>query len=438
MKCLIRRLGQSSGLLGGRVDQRASRSLQTVLTTLRTWPWFDTLRTLRQRFREDRLAITAGSLTFTTLIALVPLVTVMLAIFTAFPIFSTFEVALQKYFLQNLVPDGIARPVMRSLTMFASKARGVGFVGLLLLGLTALTLVLTIDRTLNAIWRVRRPRSFGQRVLIYWAALTLGPLALGVSLSLTSYALSASKGLVASLPGGVSALLGLAQFAMFGAAAASLFHYVPNTAVRWRHAWAGGLFVAAAFEVAKRALAWYLDSVPTLSMVYGAFATLPILLLWIHLGWVIVLLGAVIAAYAPSLQMRVTQRPHAPGWRFEWALEVLQRLDAARQAPGRGLSLAALADGLRADPLQLEPVVDMLVDMDWVSLLDESGAPQRPVGSDGAPAGADSPRLVLLCDPAKTLLQPLVSRTLLQPGQASALLRKRLALDRLTLADALA
>ncbi len=438
MKPPIRRLGQSSGRLGERVQQRFGTAVQTLLTTLRTWPWFDTLRTLQQRFREDRLAITAGSLTFTTLIALVPLVTVMLAVFTAFPIFSTFEVALQKYLLQNLVPDSIARPVMHSLTMFASKARGVGVVGLLLLGLTALTLVLTIDRTLNAIWRVQRPRSFGQRVLIYWSALTLGPLALGISLSLTSYALSASRGLVTSMPGEVGLLLGLVQFGMFGAAAASLFHYVPNTAVRWRHAWAGGLFVATAFELAKRGLAWYLGSMPTLSMVYGAFATLPILLLWINLGWIIVLLGAVIAAYAPSLQMRVKQRPHTPGWRFEWALEVLQRLADVRNGPQRGLSLVALADGLHADPLQLESVVDMLVDMDWVSRLDEDSAPQRPADGGGAPERvADSPRLVLLCDPATTPLQPLVSRTLLQPGAASALLRQRLALDRLTLADAL-
>ena len=114
--------------LQGRLGGYATELLQT----LRTWPWFDTLRTLRARFREDRLGLTAGSLTFTTLIALVPLVTVMLAVFTAFPMFSGFEAALQKYFLQNLVPDNIARPVLRALTMFATKARGMGTLGLLL------------------------------------------------------------------------------------------------------------------------------------------------------------------------------------------------------------------------------------------------------------------------------------------------------------------
>jgi len=405
--------------LPARVGALRARSA-LLLQTLRTWPWFDTLRTLRQRFREDRLGLTAGSLTFTTLIALVPLVTVGLAVFTAFPMFAGFESALEKYFLQNLVPDSIARPVLRSLTQFASKARGVGTVGLLLLLSTALAMVFTIDRTLNAIWRVQRPRPLAQRVLVYWAGLTLGPLALGVSLSLTSYALSASKGLVAAMPGGVSVLLEFAQFLMLAAAAAGLFHYVPNTAVRWVHAWAGGLFVAVAFEGAKKGLAWYVDSVPTYSAVYGAFATVPILLLWIYLGWVIMLLGAVIAAYAPSLQMRVVSREHTPGWRFELALTVLRRLHAARQGPQHGLSLADLGQGLRADPLQLEPIVDLLASIDWVSRLDE---------------GSRS-RHVLLCDPARTPLAPLVERTLLQTGEATRAVALRLA--PMSLAEALA
>ena len=404
---------------------RARHNLSHLLQTLRAWPWFETLRTLRQRFREDRLGLTAGSLTFTTLIALVPLVTVMLAVFSAFPMFAGFEAALQKYFLQNLVPEGIAKPVLRALTQFAGKARSMGTLGLLLLLATALALVLTIDRTLNAIWRVRQPRPFGQRVLVYWAALTLGPLALGVSLTITSLAVSASRGLVVALPGGVAPVLDLMQFVLLMAAAAGLFHYVPHTDVRWRHAWAGALFVAVAFELAKSVLAWYVDSVPTYSTVYGALATLPILLLWIYLVWVIVLLGAIIAAYAPSLQMRVVSRPPHAGWRFELALEVLRALRAARESPLRGLSLASLSTSLRTDPLQLEPLVDLLVAMDWVARLDEGGD------------ATDGPRLMLLCNPAQTSLLPLLDRTLLAPGPAVAAFSRRAALDRLTLQDAL-
>ena len=401
--------------------EQARGLLPLLLQTLRTWPWFETLRTLRLRFREDRLGLTASSLTFTTLIALVPLVTVMLAVFTAFPMFAGFETALEKYFLQNLVPDTIARPVLLSLTQFAAKARGMGTVGLLLLVATALALVLTIDRTLNAIWRVRTRRHFAQRVLVYWTGLTLGPLALGVSLSLTSYALSASRGVVAGLPGGLKLLLEIIEFTLLAAATAGLFHFVPNTPVRWRHAWAGGLFVALAFELAKRALAWYVATVPTYSAVYGAFATVPILLLWIYLGWVIVLLGAVITAYAPSLQMRVASRPLTPGWQFELALEVLQRLDKARRTAQHGLSLAALSESLRTDPLQLESLLELLAEIDWVSRLDEG----------------DAARHVLLCDPAGTVMAPLVRRTLLAGGTASSAFRLGTGLDSQTLAQAL-
>jgi membrane protein len=376
-----------------------TEAAEFLLTTLRTWPWFDTVRTLRQRFREDRLGLTASSLTFTTLIALVPLLTVMLAVFTAFPMFGNFRGALEKYFLQSLVPATIAKPVLGALTQFAAKASRLGSAGLVLLLFTAIALMLTIDRTLNAIWRVRQPRPIAQRVLVYWAAITLGPLVLGVSLSLTSYAISASRGVVGALPGGVTVLLAVLQFGLLTCAVAGLFHYVPNTFVRWRHAFAGALFVALGFEVAKRALAWYVQSVPTYSAIYGAFATVPIFLVWMYLGWVIVLLGAVVAAYAPSLRMHIVQRPAVPGHRFALALALLRELESARRGPGHGLSVEQLGERLRVDPLKVEPIVDLLVEIDWAGRLDEAG----------------EQRHVLLCDPASTPVAPLVARLLLDP-----------------------
>ncbi len=374
--------------------------LTELLGTLQHWPWLDTLRTLRQRFREDRLGLTAGSLTFTTLISLVPLVTVMLALFTAFPMFYKFQDALQRYFLQALVPDGIARPVLGALTQFASKANRLGTFGLVVLVFTAVALMLTIDRTLNNIWRVRKPRPMAQRVLVYWAAVTLGPLLLGVSLTFTSYAISASKGFVTDLPGAVSFLLNTLQFVLFSGAMASLFHYVPNTHVQWRHALAGGVFVAAGFELAKRGLGWYLGSVPTYTNVYGAFATVPILLIWIYLGWVVVLLGAVVAAYAPSLQMRVVRRPSTPGYRFQLVVSMLRELAVARVQSTHGMSAAQLSEKMRTNPLQIEPLLDTLVAIDWVGRLDEEGAA----------------RYVLLCDPASTPAQPLLAQVLLDPS----------------------
>ena len=390
--------------------------LPTLVQTLQTWPWLDTLRTLRARFREDRLGVTASSLTFTTIISLVPLLTVMLAVFSAFPMFANFQTALQRYFLQALVPENIASQVLRELTKFAAQAKGVGTVGLVLLFFTALALMLTIDRTLNGIWRVRKPRPIAQRVLVYWAAVTLGPLVLGASLSLTSYAISASKGFVSVLPGGVSFLLESFEFLLLAASLAGLFHYVPNTHVRWRHALAGGISSTIGFELAKKALGWYLTTVPTYSVMYGALATVPIFLVWMYLGWVIVLLGAVIAAYAPSLQKRVKRWPDAPGARLQLAIAVLRQLAEARSAGERGLSGGELATALQTDPLQTEPILNTLVGFDWVGRLDE----------------ANDPRFVLLCDPTRTPAQPLLAQMLMEPSPTSRALWERAGFDTMT------
>jgi membrane protein len=394
-----------------------SERLAHLWQTLQHWPWLETLATLRQRFREDRLGVTASSLTFTTLISLVPLFTVMLAIFSAFPMFGSFQAALQKYFLQSLVPDEIAKPVLAALTQFASKANRLGAVGLAVLFISALALMLTIDRTLNNIWRVRTPRPIAQRVLVYWAAATLGPFLLGVSLSLTAWAVSASRQWVGELPGGVTVLLDALEFGLLAAAMAGLYHYVPNTHVRWRHAIAGGFFVAAGIELAKRALAWYISQVPSFALVYGAFATVPILLVWIYLSWVIVLLGAVIAAYAPSLSMRVARWPDGPGARFRLALVVLRELAAERPSAQHGLDAEELSTLLRIDPLQIEPMLEMLVGFDWIGRLDEQGGG----------------RYVLLADPARTKAAPLIERLLAE--KSADTLWRRAGFGDMTLAE---
>lgn len=369
------------------------------LQTLLRFPWRSTVQTLGERFREDRLGLTAGSLTFTTTMSLVPIVTVGLAVFSAFPMFGRLQSGLQKWLVDSLVPDTIARPVLMYLNQFAGKASQIGWTGAVALLVTALALVLTIDRKLNDIWRVRRPRPLAQRVLMYWALLTLGPLLLGGSLSLASYALSVNKGLVSALPGGLRLMLDLLEFGLVAAGLVLLYRFVPHTHVQWRHALAGGVFVTVGLELSKSVLAWYVTKVPTYSAVYGTFATVPILLLWMYVLWVLVLLGAVIAAYLPSLLAGVVRQGGTPGWSFQLALEVLSALHQrqhSKQTPG--LSVENLAAQLQVHDLHLEEPLETLQALDWIGRLDE-----------------DQARYVLLITPSRQSLAPLARALLLSP-----------------------
>jgi membrane protein len=163
---------------------------------------------------------------------------------------------------------------------------------------------------------------------------------------------------------------------------------------------AGGVFVAIGLELSKKGLALYLGTVPGLSLIYGAFATVPILLLWLYIAWLVLLFGAVIAAYLPSLLAGVARRGDTPGWRFELALETLAQLNAARVGGGGGLSTAELAERLRVDPLQVEPVMDALVRLGWAAQLEDG-------------------REVLLIEPGHTPVAPLVSAVLLAGSRST-------------------
>jgi membrane protein len=156
-------------------------------------------------------------------------------------------------------------------------------------------------------------------------------------------------------------------------------------------------------------------------MVYGAFSFVPILLIWIYLAWVIVLLGAVVAAYAPSLRMRVKRWPDGPGARLQLALAVLRELASARALGVRGCNASELSESLRTDPLQIEPLLDMLVAFDWVGRLDEK----------------DDPRVVLMCEPTRTPAQPLLSQLLLEPSATSSGLWRRAGFDTMTVQELL-
>ena len=367
-------------------------------------PWRQMARHLYWRFREARLGVSASSLTFTTLLALVPLLAVGLALFTAFPVFGKFQDTLQRWLVDSLVPDSISRQVMGYLTQFSRKANRLGSVGLVAVVGTAVALMVTIERTLGQIWHVQRQRPLAQRILLYWSALTLGPLFLGGSLAITSYLVSVSRTMVGDvLPGGARLWLDMLEFVLLVVCISGLYFYVPYTRVRWRHAITAGVMCGLGIELAKKILAIYLAQIPTYSAIYGAFAAVPILLVWIYVAWVIVLLGAVVASSLPELGRQHLRQPSGAGWDFRMALEVLTQLHKAQCSSLRGLDVATLAQWLRVDVRQLDVALQCLMRLDWVGKLRDEARPLQA-------------RLVLLVDPALTPLAPLAEQLLLAPS----------------------
>jgi membrane protein len=252
---------------------------------------------LLHRARQERLPQTAGSLTFTTLLSLVPLLAVGLALFARWPtVFGRFESALNELLLKSLLPPEIARTVLSHLHRFAANADGLPWLGSLLLLATALAMLLTVENTLNRIWGVKRSRPLPTRVGLYLLMLVLGPPALAASLWATSALLGVSMGWFGPLPPSARFVLNLGPALLAWIGLACLFYFVPNTRVRRRDALVGGLIASAALELGKRGFAAWLLKLPTYQAVYGAFAVFPVFLLWVYFSWLVTLAAALVAA----------------------------------------------------------------------------------------------------------------------------------------------
>ena len=254
------------------------------------------LRITIQRVRNERLAQVAGSLTFTTLLSVVPLLAVSLALLSRFTAFHRFERAIDDYVVKGLLPADISRTVLGYLSLFAANARSLTWAGSLSLLFTAVALLLTVENALNQMWQVKRNRPFLRRVGMYLLMLAVGPPVLGLSLWAMSYVLGVSMGLVGELPPSLSFVLGMGPPMLGMAALTALFRYVPNAKVAWRHAVAGALVASVALEMGKRGFAAYLVQLPTYRAVYGTFAAFPLFLLWVYFSWLVTLIAAMIAA----------------------------------------------------------------------------------------------------------------------------------------------
>ncbi len=322
------------------------------------------------RFYEERALQTAGSLTYTTLLSLVPLLTVALAVSTAFPVFDQTTGALQLFLLENFLPDATGIDVIADqVSAFTRNAGRLTAIGLGVFAVTAVMLMMTIDVSLNRLFRVQRRRPMLQQVLIYWAVLTLGPVLIGASLSMTSFAVGASFGWM-QLGQMADAVLRVLPFVFTCAALTLLYAVVPYRHVPLRDALLGGVLAGIAFELAKRGFAVYLARFPTYTLIYGAFATIPIFLVWLYMSWVVVLAGATLTAMLPAY--RFAEGRPIPGRDFADALAVLALL-ARAQGGGGVRRLRQMSEELRLMPHRCEAVLERAARRGWTARTEKDG-----------------------------------------------------------------
>lgn len=238
----------------------------------------------------------AGSLTYTTLLALVPLITVSLILMGNVPYVSKLIVAVHDFALKNLVPDVGGKLVAAYVDQFAKKAANLTYIGLALVVASAVAMFFTIDAAFNDIWRAKRRRGWFARLSAYVAVLTAGPLLIGASLMLTSYLVHIAHRFERALPWLDDGILRIAPFVLTAIALVFAYRVMPARYVPLRHAFVGGVIAAVLFEGVKYLFVVTIVRIPTYSLVYGTFASVPIFLIWLFLCWVVVLAGAEIAA----------------------------------------------------------------------------------------------------------------------------------------------
>lgn len=313
---------------------------------------------LLARMAQDNLFGVAAALTYTSLLALVPLIAIAVAVLTAFPVFDQVREQLQVFLFDNFLPDvGIA--VQEHLSAFVGATGRLTAVGVGGLAVTALMMLLTIEQAFNTVFRVTRARGVMSRLLVYWTVLTLGPLLIGVSFSISSYLAAAGEDILTGRA--VSLWTRMSWVMPYGltlVAFTLLYTAVPNRVVRLRDAFIGALVAATLFAALRYGFLLFVANARSYETVYGALAALPLFLLWMYLSWTVVLIGAVLTAALPEWRMR--RGPRLAGSeteaRLALALDIMAALGRTQRF-GRGLSrqrllsLTAAAEDTMSDVL---------------------------------------------------------------------------------------
>lgn len=320
------------------------------------------------RFNRNYGLSMASALAYTSLLAMVPLFAIGLAMLAAFPVFTDARAVLQAWVFRNFVPS-VGEQVQQWVLGFIDNAGQLTAVGVVGLAFTAVMLLLTVEGTLNLIFRVERQRPLTQRLFVYWTVLTLGPLLLGASFSLSGYLdivgrWAADEGLTApGLPARLTPpLLVVAAFTM-------LYYMVPNRPVRASDALTGGLVAGLLFTLLRWVFAIYIGSGSTYETIYGALAALPIFLAWLYFSWVVILVGAELTAALPEFRHGRLDKPGPlpASRRLALAVDVLHALFEDSRHGSRGLSRKDLLAATAAGEEPLRAVLELLHDGRFVA-----------------------------------------------------------------------
>lgn len=247
---------------------------------------------LWSRINHDRLTSSSAELAYTTILALVPLITVVFSLLSAFPMFSDVSLSLKQLIYSNLVPTA-SDTIQNYLEQFIANTKKMTFIGIIGLIVTSLLLINSINNALNRIWQTKRKRSFMYNLTMYWTILTLGPILVGSSVAVSSYIFSL-KWLSNAASGDL--LLSTLPFIISVVGFWLLYSIIPTESIPFKEAAVGALVAAILFEIGKRAFALYVTSFPTYQLIYGVVSSIPIMLVWIYCSWCIVLFGAEFAA----------------------------------------------------------------------------------------------------------------------------------------------
>jgi membrane protein len=321
------------------------------------------------RFLEDRCLTVAASLSYMTLLALVPLTALSFAMLAAFPVFDDARQQLQHFVFAYFVPDAI-ETVQEYLAAFAERARGVTAIGVVGLTVTAMLLFNTIESALNDIFRVTRSRPLISKFIVFWAILTLGPLLLGASVSLDATLAPPQEILQSERYTSAAAYLAQALPTLLSILAFMLFYVmIPYRPVRLANALVGATVAGILFSVLRYSFTLYVTLFPAYETLYGALALIPMFLLWTYLSWAVILAGAVMTAELPAWGIGEIGGGDAqsPGARLVLALAILAHLYQVSQHGG-GANLSQILKKLPARDRGVEDMLNQLRRADYVDI----------------------------------------------------------------------